>query len=141
MLSLSSVVEQLDHPHLVRLKRVYLSPPRVYIVTELLTGGELLDALTVCGKYPEPDARRMMEQLLQAVDYLHSHGIAHRSVTGRAGLLIGMQGVRQQSLGSPHKRSRPRKRRESLSLVGNCASSFDLRVRFSRSPKDRLWAK
>lgn len=81
------MVVQLDHPHLVRLKRVYLSPPRIYIVTELLTGGELLDALTVCGKYPELDARRMMQQLLQAVDYLHSHGIAHRSARGARGCL------------------------------------------------------
>lgn len=69
----------MDHPHLVRLKRVYVSPTRVYIVTELLTGGELLDQLTAHEKFPEHDARRMMQQLLQAVEYLHQHGIAHRS--------------------------------------------------------------
>lgn len=34
---------QVDHPHCIRLYDVYVTPRKVYLVTELVTGGELLD--------------------------------------------------------------------------------------------------
>lgn len=34
---------QVDHPNCIRLYDVYITPRKVYIVTELVTGGELLD--------------------------------------------------------------------------------------------------
>ena len=34
---------QVDHPHCIKLFAVYITPRKVYIVTELVSGGELLD--------------------------------------------------------------------------------------------------
>jgi hypothetical protein len=34
---------QVDHPNCIKLHDVYITPRKVYIVTELVTGGELLD--------------------------------------------------------------------------------------------------
>lgn len=34
---------QVDHPNCIRLFDVYITPRKVYLVTELVTGGELLD--------------------------------------------------------------------------------------------------
>lgn len=34
---------QVDHPNCIKLYDVYITPRKVYIVTELVTGGELLD--------------------------------------------------------------------------------------------------
>jgi serine/threonine protein kinase len=45
---------------------------QVYLITELLTGGELLDAVLESGSYSEADARRCFVQLLRGIDYLHS---------------------------------------------------------------------
>jgi serine/threonine protein kinase len=38
---------QVDHPNCIRLYDVYITPRKVYIVTELVTGGELLDRCEV----------------------------------------------------------------------------------------------
>ena len=53
------------------------SPPallaaQVYLITELLHGGELLDAVLQRGSYNEQDARICFAQLLKGIDYLHS---------------------------------------------------------------------
>ena len=45
---------------------------QVYLITELLTGGELLDAVLERGSYSEADARLCFAQLLSGIDYLHS---------------------------------------------------------------------
>lgn len=34
---------QVDHPNCIKLFDVYITPRKVYIVTELVSGGELLD--------------------------------------------------------------------------------------------------
>ena len=45
---------------------------QVYLITELLHGGELLDAVLQRGSYNEQDARVCFAQLLKGIDYLHS---------------------------------------------------------------------
>ena len=45
---------------------------QVYLITELLTGGELLDAVLQRGSYNEADARACFLQLLRGIEYLHA---------------------------------------------------------------------
>ena len=45
---------------------------QVYLITELLHGGELLDAVLQRGSYNEADARLCFTQLLRGIEYLHS---------------------------------------------------------------------
>ena len=45
---------------------------QVYLITELLTGGELLDSLLQRGSYNEGDARGCFVQLLRGIEYLHA---------------------------------------------------------------------
>jgi len=45
---------------------------QVYLITELLTGGELLDAVLQRGSYNEADARNCFVQLLRGIEYLHA---------------------------------------------------------------------
>lgn len=44
----------------------------MYLIMELLTGGELLDAVLDKGSYSEADARLCFLQLLRGIHYLHS---------------------------------------------------------------------
>lgn len=44
----------------------------MYLIMELLTGGELLDAVLEKGSYSEADARLCFIQLLRGMAYLHS---------------------------------------------------------------------
>lgn len=45
---------------------------QVYLITELLTGGELLDAVVERGIYSEADACLCFKQLVSGIAYLHS---------------------------------------------------------------------
>ena len=49
----------------------------MYLITEVLWGGELLDAVLERGSYSEADARLCFVQLLKGISYLHSKWAAH----------------------------------------------------------------
>ena len=47
---------------------------------DLCTGGELFDHIVQRGYYYEQDAALITKTVLDAVMYLHSHGIVHRDI-------------------------------------------------------------
>jgi len=70
----------LDHPNIVKTYEVFEDPFKYYIVSELLTGGELLDLITKNSHLGERGAARVMRQILGAVAYCHKFGIVHRDL-------------------------------------------------------------
>jgi calcium/calmodulin-dependent protein kinase I len=74
------ILRSIQHPNIVRLYEIHESPSRLYIVMELLTGGELFDRIVGLGKYSEEDARYFTFKLLNAVLYLHDRSICHRDL-------------------------------------------------------------
>eukprot|EP00959_Pyramimonas_sp_CCMP1952_P141416 2959875-Pyramimonas_sp.AAC.1 len=75
-----NILADLEHANIIRLKEYFEDSDRVYLITELLTGGELLDAVLERGTYSEADARHCFTHLLQGVCYLHEKGIVHRDL-------------------------------------------------------------
>lgn len=84
-----NAMRRLDHPHVVRLMEVFYSERRrCYLVMELCRGGELFGALDrKCADAGRPvrvfGERRIAEltrQMLGAIRYMHSRGVAHRDV-------------------------------------------------------------
>uniref|UniRef100_A0A6U6KNF2 Protein kinase domain-containing protein n=1 Tax=Odontella aurita TaxID=265563 RepID=A0A6U6KNF2_9STRA len=73
---------QLDHPNIVRLEEVYENPNEIFLVGELLDGGELFDRLDEQPDYhyTEAECARLIMQMLCAVRYIHSKGIVHRDL-------------------------------------------------------------
>lgn len=70
----------LTHENVIFMKEYFEENNKVYLITELLMGGELLDAVLSRGSYNEADARVCFKQFLQGIEYLHSKGIAHRDL-------------------------------------------------------------
>lgn len=70
---------QLDHPNICRLLHAYESKNDVWLVMELC-GCELYQRLCERKVYREIDAAFVMLQMLQAVNYLHTHRIVHRDL-------------------------------------------------------------
>jgi len=74
------VLRRLDHPNVVKLLEAYESKASVYLVMELVTGGELFDRIVEKGSYTEKDAADLIKQVLSAVAYMHSEGVVHRDL-------------------------------------------------------------
>uniref|UniRef100_A0A0B6YCF0 Protein kinase domain-containing protein n=1 Tax=Arion vulgaris TaxID=1028688 RepID=A0A0B6YCF0_9EUPU len=75
-----SVLRRLNHPNIVRLVDVFEDKTHVYLVMELVTGGELFDRIVEKGSYTEKDASQLIRQVLEAVDYMHDRGVVHRDL-------------------------------------------------------------
>lgn len=52
----------------------------LYIVLELMEGGELFDRIRNSSGLPEKQSKFIFFQIASAVNYLHSQGITHRDL-------------------------------------------------------------
>uniref|UniRef100_UPI00398E5846 ribosomal protein S6 kinase alpha-6 isoform X2 n=1 Tax=Pristiophorus japonicus TaxID=55135 RepID=UPI00398E5846 len=67
-----------QHPNIITLKDVYDDGRYVYLVTELLKGGELLDRLLRQKYFSEREASAVLFTITKTVDYLHCQGVLMR---------------------------------------------------------------
>lgn len=72
------VLRKLRHENIVQLVETFEDKFKVYLVMELVTGGELFDRIVEKGSYTEKDASALIKQILEAVDYMHTEGVVHR---------------------------------------------------------------
>ncbi|XP_014489551.1 PREDICTED: ribosomal protein S6 kinase 2 beta [Dinoponera quadriceps] len=68
------------HPHIVTLRSVHEDDKRVYLVLELLRGGELLDRLLQRRNFTEREAAEVIYTITSVVHYLHENGVVHRDL-------------------------------------------------------------
>jgi len=74
------IMRKLKHKNIIGLFEVYDEKDHIYLVMELVTGGELFDQIVSRGTYSEADAANVIRQILEAVEYMHENGIAHRDL-------------------------------------------------------------
>jgi len=74
------IMKKLQHPNIVQLYDVFETGECLYLVMEVMAGGELFDQIIKRGHYNEDDARRVIEQILVGVEYMHNHGVVHRDL-------------------------------------------------------------
>lgn len=86
-----AIMKALDHPNIVALEDVLYSPKRVFLVMELVRGGELFDSIVTNGRQSEETARKYFQQLIDAVHYCHHRGVYHRDLKPE-NLLLGDDG-------------------------------------------------
>lgn len=65
----------IDHPHVLGLSDVYENKKYLYLVLELVSGGELFDYLVKKGRLTPKEARKFFRQIISALDFCHSHSI------------------------------------------------------------------
>lgn len=63
------------HPHIVTLKTVHEDDKRVYLVLELLRGGELLDRLLQRRNLTEREAAEVIYTIAGVLNYLHENKV------------------------------------------------------------------
>ncbi|KNC46086.1 CAMK/RAD53 protein kinase [Thecamonas trahens ATCC 50062] len=74
------VLQAISHKGIVRIIDSFKTERYLYLVLELVTGGELFDRIIERGRLTEASSASLMVQLTDAVAYLHSVGIVHRDL-------------------------------------------------------------
>ena len=86
------LLKTLDHPNILRVFEAYEDTSYIYIVTELLTGGELFDMLLQEEKFDEEKAAEIARQALVALSYCHASKLAHRDLKPQNLLIESKEG-------------------------------------------------
>jgi serine/threonine protein kinase len=73
-------MKAVKHPCVIDLKDVLATRDKIYIVMELVTGGELFEIVAARGRLPENEARAHFQRLIDGVDFCHTRGVFHRDL-------------------------------------------------------------
>ncbi|GAB0497216.1 hypothetical protein MMPV_008540 [Pyropia vietnamensis] len=87
-----SIMKKLNHENVVKLRDVLASRTRLYIVMELVRGGDLFDRIDPGHGLDETTARTYFAQLVDGMMHCHAHGIYHRDIKPE-NLLVDEHGV------------------------------------------------
>jgi calcium-dependent protein kinase len=101
----AEVLRQLDHPHIVRVYKVYEDRNNIYLVMEYCAGG---GDLTTKFPYSEAQVARIMTQILSAVVYCHQHKVVHRDLKLENIVWVTDDTVKLIDFGYAQKYRRPR---------------------------------
>ncbi|KAJ5071350.1 serine/threonine-protein kinase fhke-related [Anaeramoeba ignava] len=83
-----NVLKRIRHQNIISIRDVFETPKLFFIVLEYCAGGDLLKKIGLKGQYSEEDSRIIFQQLITAIDYLHSRNIAHRDLKPENILLV-----------------------------------------------------
>jgi len=75
------ILGRISHPNVVKIHEIFESPTNLYIVMELVEGGDLFDRIVSKGHFTEETTLRLTKELLEALHYLHTTPhVAHRDL-------------------------------------------------------------
>mmetsp|Transcript_41986 Transcript_41986/g.102937 ORF Transcript_41986/g.102937 Transcript_41986/m.102937 type:complete len:509 (+) Transcript_41986:169-1695(+) len=74
------IMRKVDHPNCIKFYEMFESRSKLYLIIELVSGGELFDRVISKTHYSEKEAAVCFEQIISGINYLHSIGIVHRDM-------------------------------------------------------------
>jgi serine/threonine protein kinase len=93
------IQQRLHHKHVVEIVEVLRKDEATYIVMELVSGGELFNYIMRNGHVQEPEARRLFQQIIAAVEHCHVNQVAHRDLKPENILLDSARNVKLSDFG------------------------------------------
>ncbi|XP_025015677.1 3-phosphoinositide-dependent protein kinase 1 isoform X4 [Ricinus communis] len=94
------VLDQLDHPGIVRLFFTFQDSFSLYMALESCEGGELFDQITRKGRLSEDEARFYAAEVVDALEYIHGMGLIHRDIKPENLLLTADGHIKVADFGS-----------------------------------------
>ena len=77
---MSRLTETKDHPNIIKVHEVYEDSFLIYIVVDVLRGGDLFDHVASAINYSEQDVAYILHGVLSGLKILHDVGIIHRDL-------------------------------------------------------------
>ena len=74
------IMRRVSHPNCIQFVDMFDAKDKLYIVMELVNGGELFDRIIEKTHFSESEAAHCFNQIIGAVKYLHEIGIVHRDI-------------------------------------------------------------
>ncbi|CAF1291905.1 unnamed protein product [Adineta steineri] len=75
-----TILQGVNHPCIIRIHDVYETDDALYIILELVEGGELFDRIVAHGQFDEATSKFLFRQMCIGVQYLHERSITHRDL-------------------------------------------------------------
>ena len=75
-----SALRSLHHPNIIALYDVYTTSSKIYIVMEMMAGGELFDYVVQKGTLTEAEASTIVRMVTSALVYMHDKNVIHRDL-------------------------------------------------------------
>eukprot|EP00095_Tigriopus_kingsejongensis_P006633 snap_masked-scaffold1179_size56971-processed-gene-0.5 protein:Tk06633 transcript:snap_masked-scaffold1179_size56971-processed-gene-0.5-mRNA-1 annotation:"hypothetical protein SINV_03542" len=72
---------RLEHPSILSLYHVFEDEAFINLVLEYCPRGDLTHSLKTGGRFDEAEARHLVVQVAEGLQYLHKHNILHRDIT------------------------------------------------------------
>ena len=82
------ILQMMDHPNIIKTYKIIENEKNYFIIMEYCQGGELFNYIVDKEKLDENEASMFFYQLINALEYIHSLGIAHRDLKPENLLLI-----------------------------------------------------
>src|SRR5205085_1216835 len=76
----TDILRKVRHPNIIQMSEIYETDEYLFLVMELVTGGELFDKIIEKGCYTEKEAAVLVQKIVSAIDYLHDMDICHRDL-------------------------------------------------------------
>ena len=74
------VLEDTDHPNIPKVYALFEDKKNYYIITELVSGGNMLDKMMKMQKISETITAKVIKQVLLCLNYMHKKQITHRDI-------------------------------------------------------------
>ncbi|XP_056166306.1 phosphoenolpyruvate carboxylase kinase 2-like [Syzygium oleosum] len=68
------------HPNVLRIHNAYEDSSHLHLVLDLCDSPDLYRSVASAGPLPEPNAARILAQLMRALTHCHLHGVVHRDI-------------------------------------------------------------
>lgn len=88
-----NILLSLKHENIVQIYECFETDSHLYIILELVSGGELFDRIIAVGRFPEAEALQLFRQIYSAVSYIHALNIIHRDLKPENILLSSKYGL------------------------------------------------
>lgn len=75
-----NILSEIDHPNIVKFYEAFETDEKLYLVLELMQGGELFDRIVENEFFTEKEAKEVLTPVIDALQYCHEMGIIHRDL-------------------------------------------------------------